>query len=75
MIDTRRNYDMPSLGNFHVFEVNEFNELLDVRDNTKKPIMHYTVVDHIKCYFYTGYYGKEFIIRNYFSRLYFYSNS
>ena len=43
---------MPNLENYQVFKLTDFNELLDVRDNTKKPIMYYNVADHIKCYFY-----------------------
>ena len=29
-----------------------FEELLDVRDNIKQPIMFYEVTKHIKCHFY-----------------------
>ena len=43
---------MPNLENYQVFKLTDFNELLDVRDNMKKPIMYYNVADHIKCYFY-----------------------
>lgn len=43
---------IPDFDKFNVFKVHSFNELLDVRDNTKKPIMYYNVTDHQKCYFY-----------------------
>ena len=43
---------MPDLTKFNVFKINNFGELLDVRYNTKKPIMYYSVVEHTKCYFY-----------------------
>ncbi len=35
-----------------IIKINKFNELLDVRDNLKLPIMYYNVVNHQKCYFY-----------------------
>lgn len=43
---------MPDLNHYQVFNINNFTELLDVRDNTKKPIMYFNVVDHFKSYFY-----------------------
>ncbi len=33
-------------------ELNKFEELLDVRDNLKLPIMYYSIYEHQKCYFY-----------------------
>lgn len=38
--------------NSNIIKINKFNELLDVRDNLKIPIMYYNVVKHQKCYFY-----------------------
>lgn len=42
----------PILENKSIIKINKFEELLDVRDNLKRPIMHYNVVKHHKCYFY-----------------------
>ena len=35
-----------------VIIVDDFQELLDVRDNLKEPIMYYNIVNHQKCMFY-----------------------
>ena len=43
---------IPDFDKFNVFKVHSFNELLDVRDNIKKPIMYYNVINHKKCYLY-----------------------
>ena len=43
---------IPDFYKFNVFKVHTFNELLDVRDNTKKPIIYYNVTGYKKCYFY-----------------------
>ena len=37
---------------YKVIKIDRFEELLDVRDNLKLPIMYYEVVVHQKCYFY-----------------------
>ncbi len=37
---------------YHLVEIDKFEELLDVRDNLKLPIMYFTVVPHQKCHFY-----------------------
>lgn len=42
----------PILENKSIIKINKFEELLDVRDNIKRPIMHYNIVKHHKCYFY-----------------------
>lgn len=42
----------PRLDDFSIIKINKFEELLDVRDNLKLPIMHYTVTPHQKSYFY-----------------------
>ena len=44
-----------------ITKVEKFNELLDVRDNTKEPIMYYNVVKHQKCYFYIEHNDKVFL--------------
>ena len=38
--------------NSSIIKIDKFNELLDVRDNLKLPIMYYNIVSHQKCYFY-----------------------
>ena len=47
-----KHYTCPDLSNYNVIKIKEFNELLDMRDNLKVPIMFYNVTDHQKCYFY-----------------------
>ena len=42
----------PEFTDYNLIEVNNFNELLDVRDNLKVPIMYYIVSKHNKAYFY-----------------------
>lgn len=42
----------PALNTANIIKINKFQELLDVRDNLKLPIMHYVVTRHEKCYFY-----------------------
>lgn len=43
---------LPKFSDYNMMKVNSFNELLDVRDNLKLPIMFYTVVPHQKAYLY-----------------------
>lgn len=45
-------YTCPDLSQYNVVKIKEFNELLDMRDNLKVPIMYYNVTDHQKSYFY-----------------------
>ena len=45
-------YTCPDLSKYNVIKIKEFNELLDMRDNLKVPIMYYNVTDHQKSYFY-----------------------
>ncbi len=40
------------LDNYNVIEMKSFEELLDIRDNLKMPIMFYNIADHQKCHFY-----------------------
>lgn len=42
----------PDLKTTNVIKISKFEELLDVRDNLKLPIMYYVVTKHTKCYFY-----------------------
>ena len=42
----------PRLEDKEIIKITRFEELLDVRDNLKRPIMHYTLIKHQKCYFY-----------------------
>ena len=42
----------PFINEEKVIKINNFRELLDVRDNLKLPIMYYVVTKHEKCYFY-----------------------
>ena len=42
----------PNTNDCKVIKISKFEELLDVRDNLKLPIMYYVVTKHTKCYFY-----------------------
>lgn len=42
----------PDLKSNKIIKISRFEELLDVRDNLKLPIMYYVVTKHTKCYFY-----------------------
>lgn len=42
----------PDTSNRNVIKISKFEELLDVRDNLKLPIMYYVVTKHTKCCFY-----------------------
>lgn len=42
----------PVLDKYTVIKINKFQELLDVRDNLKLPIMYYVLVKHQKGYFF-----------------------
>lgn len=46
------NFSGPQLENANVIEIKKFEELLDVRDNLKLPILYYNVSKHLKSYFY-----------------------
>lgn len=45
-------YTCPNLKNYNIIKIKEFNELLDMRDNLKLPIMYYSIIENQKCYFY-----------------------
>ncbi|MBR6690953.1 MAG: hypothetical protein IKL65_06430 [Bacilli bacterium] len=42
----------PRLANKEIIKIKRFEELLDARDNLKRPIMYHSIVSHQKCYFY-----------------------
>jgi len=42
----------PRLENKEIVKIKKFEELLDARDNLKRPIMYHNLIDHQKCYFY-----------------------
>lgn len=42
----------PNLEDKNIIKIKRFQELLDARDNLKKPIMYHSLVEHHKCYFY-----------------------
>jgi len=42
----------PRLEDRDIIKISRFEELLDARDNLKRPIMYHNLVNHQKCYFY-----------------------
>ena len=42
----------PKIEDYHLLKINSFDELLDVRDNLRLPIMYYNVTSHQKSHFY-----------------------
>lgn len=42
----------PVFSEYKIINIADFKELVDVRDNLKKPIMHYTLKEHFESYFY-----------------------
>ena len=51
----------PIINGDNVIKINKFQELLDVRDNLKLPIMYYNVTKHQKCYFYITHENKIYL--------------
>lgn len=47
---------------FNIIKLDSFEELLDVRDNLKMPIMYYNVTTHQKCYFYIRYEDSIYLL-------------
>ncbi len=43
---------LPKFEDYNVLKIVNFEELIDVRDNLKEPIMYFNVVSHQKAYFY-----------------------
>ena len=42
----------PNLKESNVIKISNFEELLDLRENIKLPIMYYIITNHTKSYFY-----------------------
>lgn len=51
----------PIISGDNVIVIDKFQELLDVRDNLKMPIMYYVVNKHQKCYFYILHENKIYL--------------
>lgn len=51
----------PKLDKHSIIKVKKFEELLDVRDNIKLPIMYYSVTEHQKCYFYIKFHREVYL--------------
>ncbi|MBR6949801.1 MAG: hypothetical protein IKH54_06440 [Bacilli bacterium] len=43
---------VPDLSDYNLIEVENFQELVDVRDNTKEPINYHVIKEHAKCEFF-----------------------
>ena len=43
---------LPNFDNYHIVKVDDFQELVDVRDNFKVPINYFVITEHQKCEFY-----------------------
>jgi hypothetical protein len=43
---------LPTFSDYNMLKIDSFEELLDVRDNLRLPIMYYNVIPHQKAYFY-----------------------
>lgn len=52
----------PNLTDNNVIKIKKFEELLDVRDNLKLPIMYYLLVKHHKAYFYIKHNNDIFLL-------------
>ena len=51
----------PKMDDDNIIKISKFQELLDVRDNLKLPIMYYSVAKHQKCYFYIMHENKLYL--------------
>ena len=51
----------PDLEKKKIIKVKKFEELLDVRDNLKKPIIYYSIVKHHKAYFFVEHYTNCYL--------------
>ncbi len=49
IVETR---SLPNFSEYNLLKINKFEELVDVRDNLKLPIMYYEVHEHQQSYFY-----------------------
>lgn len=52
----------PNLSDNNVIKIKKFEELLDVRDNLKLPIMYYNLTSHHKAYFYVKHNNDIFLL-------------
>jgi hypothetical protein len=52
---------LPDFSKYQVIKVEDFYELVDIRDNLKQPIMYFNVKDGEKCYFYIESYKKFYL--------------
>lgn len=52
----------PNLTANNVIKIKKFEELLDVRDNLKLPIMYYNLTNHQKAYFYVKHNNDIFLV-------------
>jgi len=55
-------FTCPDLQKFNVIKIKDFNELLDMRDNLKTPILYYNVSKHQKSYFYIQNYKDLYLL-------------
>ena len=55
-------FTCPDLQKFNVIKIKDFNELLDMRDNLKTPILYYNVQKHLKSYFYIQNYKDLYLL-------------
>lgn len=51
----------PTFKNKEIIKIDKFKELLDVRDNLRRPITYYSVTKHQKSYFYIYYEDKIYL--------------
>lgn len=52
----------PDLNNMRIVKLENFTELLDVRDNLKLPIKYYVVTEHQKCVFYVTHNNEIYVL-------------
>lgn len=55
-------YTEPDFEGKQIIKIVKFLELLDVRDNLKKPIMYYNLINHHKSYFYIENENKVYLL-------------
>lgn len=53
----------PDTKKSNIIKIRKFEELLDVRDNLKLPIMYYNLVKHHKAYFYIKHYKDLYLLK------------
>ena len=55
-------FTCPDLNKYNNIKIKDFNELLDMRDNLKSPILYYNAVRHEKSYFYIQNYKDLYLL-------------